>query len=291
MAETLAWGTAMLKACPHCKAPLQPGEQYLGWCGECGNSFWQLPEGSAKLPPFKQPGHAAPIPAEWRWVARGALLKLVALMAGTGASLSIAHAAQWDAGRAFNAPFPVGGGVLLAAVALDVVGRLLCLATPQAAIRWLIIVSVGCQLMAVGMALGMLLMPPGTDGRWTLLMGAVLGQIVAAVTFTFYLFAVGVYFRNGLVMALAALIKAIMTVAAGIVALTACLVMVVVLLVVVLSCLTCIGWWAFLPQLVESVVKQFAVPLSLVLALVELAYGATLAAVCWELGRRKMLRR
>jgi hypothetical protein len=41
----------------------------------------------------------------------------------------------------------------------------------------------------------------------------------------------------------------------------------------------------------EAMVGPFAVALAVVLGLVELAYGATLAAVLLQLGRRRMLAR
>jgi hypothetical protein len=216
----------MLKACPHCQAPLQPGEAYLGWCGACGNSLWQLPSRR------RQSERAAPAPEEWRWVARGALLKLVALLAGAGACLAITIAADWDAARAVEALLPAGMVVLLIAVVLDVVGRVLCLATPQAAIRLLIIGSVVCQVWVIVMVVGIILTPRGQD-QWLLLPYAVPGQVLAAATFTVYLFTVGVYFRNRLMMQLARLITRTLALMARVAVVTTCVVIVLAVLLAV----------------------------------------------------------
>ena len=79
----------LLKTCPHCKASLQPGEAYLGWCGECGNCFWRLPRDHESRSRHTRSDGPAPVPGEWRWVARGMLVKFVALLAGVGGGLAV----------------------------------------------------------------------------------------------------------------------------------------------------------------------------------------------------------
>jgi hypothetical protein len=155
-----------------------------------------LPERRDPPPDQARPVAREPAPAEWRWVARGASAKLAALLVGVVAAMIVLIDADWDLRRAFSSPSPVGVGVLIAAAALDVIGRLLCLATPQGSIRWMIVTSVACQLLAIPAVLGALFVEPATEDRWTFVGAAVLLQIVAAVTFTIYLFAVGVYFRS-----------------------------------------------------------------------------------------------
>lgn len=292
-------GEAMIRACPHCKVRLQPGEVYLGWCGECGNSFWQVPDGHALLSPDEQPGAAVPLPAEWRWVASGLLLKLVALLAGAVGTAAVASAADWDARLAFHDPLPVGVGVLLAAAVIDIAGRLLCLATPQAATRVLIIGSVVCQLCAVPLALGAMLSPPNVEWRWSLLVGAAAGQIAAAVMFTIYLYAVGVYLRSPPAMYLAALLQMIMAGAAAAVGVAAVvalilLVLFVIVVVVLIIFFPCLGFMVAagaiggIMQLGQEVVEPLVGILTLILGLVELVYGTTLGAVLWEFWRRGM---
>src|SRR5947208_1352989 len=148
----------MPRTCPHCGTALRPGEASLGWCGACGRSL------RVSGTPGR-PGGPAVTRTVWRWVARGALLKLVALALGAGGALTIAVAADWGLRRAIDDPLPAGLFALFAAAALDVVGRLLCLATPQGAARWLVVASLVCQLGAAGLALGAALSPPGYAGR------------------------------------------------------------------------------------------------------------------------------
>ena len=280
----------MLKACPHCQAPLQPGEVYLGWCGECGQSLLRLPDSAAS-----QPGETAPVPAAWRWVARGTLVKMTALLVAVGALVMVLADAGWDVGKAFKTPLPAGVGVLLAAAGLNILGRLLCLGTPQAAARWLVIVSVTCQLSAASLVLGAVLARPGGEETWTLGAGAVLAQIAAAVTYTIYLFAVGVYFRSPLVMTLAGLVKvAIAAAAAGVVAVAAVVALVVLVIFVVgfllfFAC-PCLGVVVMGAggKLGEAAIGPITIALAVVLGVVEVAYGTTLGAVWWELWQRRM---
>jgi hypothetical protein len=272
----------MLRECPHCEARLQPGEAYLGWCGACANCFWVKP----------QHGRPVPVPAAWNWVAYGALVKLVALLVGVGGLAAVANAAGWDVRAAFAAPLPAGVAVVVVAACLDVVGRLLCLATPQASIRWVIVTSVVCQLAAVPLAVGGVLAPPTSEERWALVAGAVLAQVAAAVTFTIYLLAVGVYLRSPTVMALAGLVKMAMAGTAAVVAVAVVLMVLLLILVVIGAILfficPCVGCLILgsVSSLGEAVVGPLVVALAVVLALVELLYGSTLVAVLCQLWRR-----
>ena len=216
---------------------------------------------------------------------------MVALLAGVGGAVALAVAASGDARRALDDPLPAGVGLLLAAAALDVAGRLLCLGTPQASVRWLVVASVVCQLGAVPLVLGAAPASSGDEGRRGLLAGAALVQVAAAVTFTVYLFAVGVYFRSPPVMTLAALVKVAMAGAAGVLAVAAVVLVLLAVLfvigVVLLFVCPCLGCtvMAWAAKLGEGAVRPLAIALAVVLGLVELAYAATLSAVLWELRR------
>jgi hypothetical protein len=274
----------VFQACPHCNVRLRPGEAYLGWCGECGNSFWQLPR-------FAEPQGQAPLAAEWRWIARGMVLKLVALAIGAVACLVLAMAADWDVRGILKVPLPVGVGLLLGSIGLDVAGRLLCLATPQARTRWLIIFSVVFQLGAVAQGV-VLALSPDADWAGLLIAGMIVGQILAATTYTLYLFFVAVFLRSSLAVTLATMLP----VTAGIGVIT------MLLLVVVLGVIVLCGWvpicgfpLQFLAAKAVGDGPALASPLVAILLVVltpiELAYAATLAAVAWQLWQRQLLTR
>jgi hypothetical protein len=165
--------TAMRKTCPHCQATLPPGGPPSRWCSECGNVLDQLPEGAGSLFPSGLPGRAAGNLAAWRWVKLGLQLKLAALVFGAGAVLVAAFTPK---ANAMNVDAEVViACVMLAAVPLDIVGLLLCLATPKATVsRRPIIASVGCQLFVVFLAF---CAPPA----------ALLAQFLTAFTFAIYL--------------------------------------------------------------------------------------------------------
>jgi hypothetical protein len=283
----------MLNACPHCDAPLRPGEAYLGWCGECGLNLFRMPAGAPPRPEDEAPPEPPLVPEEWRWVARGILFKLAGLLIGVGAALTIASQAGWDWRRALDNPLPLGVAFLVSAVVLDVVGRMLCLGTPQGATKWLIVVSVVCQLAALMSWAGYQLAAPDAEERTGMLVMAVLGQTAAATTFTVYMLSVGVYFRSPPVMALAAAIKVALAGAYGVVVfflfvllLIVVLFVVGVLLMFVCPCVGClvVNWAG---QMGQALAGPFAYSLVIVLVLVEVVYGATLTALLVELWRRR----
>lgn len=286
----------MLTACSHCDAPLRPGEAYLGWCGECGENLFRMPAGTPRPRHTYEPEGPPPVPEEWRWVARGALFKLAGLLLGVVAALVTAIDAGWDWRVALSFPSPLGVGLLGAALLLDVVGRLLCLGTPQGATRWLVVVSVVSQLGALVAGTGYLYAAPGAEERPGLLVMAALGQVGAAVSFTFYLLSVGVYFRSPPVMLLANALKAAMQGAYGVVVFFAGLFVLAVLLFVMggvlffaCPCAGCVVM-AWAGKFAESLSGPFAWALVVVLVLIEAAYGATLTALLVELWRRRWAR-
>jgi len=293
----------MIEACPHCGASLRPGEAYLGWCGECGENFFREPTRGARrerpgpLTRGRSPEAAAPVPEEWYWVARGVLVKLVALLVGMAGAFLVGSAADWDWNKSLAAPPARGVGLLVAAAALDVIGRLLCLGTPQASTRTLVIVSVVAQLAAVVAAVGCALAAPDEEGRAGLLASAVLCQLAAAVTFTVYLFAVGVYFRSPLVMGLSVLLSSAMQGAAGVAVFFGALLAVaaIVFVVGVFLCFVCpplgVGVMMAGGEFGKAVAAAFAYSMAVVLLVVEVAYALTLAALVRQLWRRRVLAR
>jgi hypothetical protein len=225
----------------------------------------------------------SPVLADWRWVARGTLIKLVALSLGTLACLVSAIASDWEPGRILNAPNRVGMGMLFVALAIDVCGRLLCLATPQSSTRWWIVLSVFCQLLAITISLLVLTRPAqqlDLDRPIGFLLALSL-QGIAAFTFTGFLFAVGVYFRNRSVMVLARIIEVSMAGLTCLLIATGCVVLICALFIF----LVFTAYFGYVG--LELVGGPIAKTLAIVLLIVELAYAATLATVCWELWLRK----
>lgn len=199
---------------------------------------------------------------------------------------------DWDVHRVLEEPSPVWFRALLFAVGLDVVGRLFCLATPQASIRWLIIVSVVFQLWSVGLGAALALGTPGAEHRRLLIGGMIAGQIIAATTYTVYLFVVGVYLRSALLTTLATIAQAAMAVTATVAVLVAVLALVVLVLLLVFVVIALCGAGGLLGLLPDPHARlavpanELTVVLAVALAPIELAYGPPLTAVAWKLWQR-----
>ncbi len=289
----------MLRVCPHCDSPLRVGEAYLGWCGACGENLFRKPSAGRIHGPLTEGRSSGddppPVPEEWRWVARGVLVKLLALIVGAVAFFAVALEARWDWRAALAAPLPWGAALLGAAALLDVVGRMLCLGTPQASIRWLIVLSVASQLGAVVAAVGYGLTPDGTEGRDGMLVSAVLGQVGAAAAFTLYLFAVGTYFRSPAVIGIASALKITGAAVYGAGAIFFGLLVFAILafilgiaLFFVCPCAGCVVMHRA-GTFIESLGPAFFYTLAFLLLAVECAYAATLAALLRELWRRRLI--
>ncbi len=231
---------------------------------------------------------------EWRWIPRGALLKLIALLLGGAGCLAIFMAAGWDVERALQAPQPVGLGVLLIAVVTDIVGRLLFLGAPQTSSRFLVLVSVSCQFSAVVLLVFAALAPPPPSERPLLLNLAALGQIAAAVTFTMYLNFLGKYFNIPIITNAVQRIKtsflSSVTFASALGGLTLVF-LAAAAIVAVLSLFCCfpLGWLAVgaMEFAMTSLSYLLLTILLIFLGIVELAYGTALTALLVELRQRR----
>jgi MFS family permease len=288
----------MLKACPHCDAPLRPGEAFLGWCGECGKNLFRKPERKRTLARIDPPPGPPPVPEEWRWVARGILLKLIALVLGVAGVIAALVSAEWDLWAAHYQPEPWSAGILGAAFLIDVVGRLMCLGTPQASARWLVVVSIACQLGSIVFGVGQMMMSsPSTDKALVVLLSMAAGQIGAAVSFTAYMLLVGQYFRSPPVVFMAQLLFGAMRGALGVVGGLAgafFLVMAFALLGLAISCFCPVAgctMMAWAGMVGEKIPWLFYVAGGSTLVAVELAYLGALLALLRELWRRKLIPR